>query len=318
MTEQGLSESSESSGPLPPSSGQAVSPTSDASTWQDPAVTGTAGTSWQEGTSGGAHAADGSSADGGRAHAAKEEASSVAQSAAGNAKQVADEAAAQARDVAGTAKEQVKNTAAEARQQARSLYEQGRQQVSDQAGVQQERLAGGMRSVASELSSMADSSQEQGLASSLTRQVADYLGQAGEWLEQRDPGQVMEEISSYARRHPVSFMAIAAGLGLVVGRVARSAKDASTQDDTSAGTSTTSTGLSGAGLDGSGTDQSRTYQASTGRSAPYQSDLDESVVAQPGSLQTGGVDTPEEAPASSPSRSDYVDSAWTAPPGGRS
>lgn len=173
--------------------------------------------------------------EGGGTQAPKEEAAHLAQNAAGNAQEVAGVARDRARDVAETTKEQVRSTATEAKQQARTLYEQGRREVSDQAGKQQERLAGGMRSVSAELSSMADSSEEQGLASTLTRQVADYLERAGGWLEAREPAQVLEEVSAYARRHPVSFMAIAAGLGLVVGRVARSAKDAGS-DESSTGT----------------------------------------------------------------------------------
>lgn len=176
------------------------------------------------------------------AKAAKQEAAHLAQSAAGNAQQVADVANDRAHDVAETVKEQAASTASEAKQQAQSLYEQGRREISDQAGKQQERLAGGMRAVSSELSSMAESSQEQGLASTVTRQVADYLERAGGWLEGRDPAQVMEEVSAYARRHPVSFMAIAAGLGVLVGRVARSAKDASSHQGVDRGGSGSAVG----------------------------------------------------------------------------
>jgi ElaB/YqjD/DUF883 family membrane-anchored ribosome-binding protein len=161
---------------------------------------------------------------------AKEEAARVASEAGNRAKDVKDVATEQARDVARTAKEQVKDSTAEARYQARSLFEQARREVTDQADGQQQRLAGGLHSFSSELSSMADGSQEQGLASTVTRQVADYLERAGDWLEQRDPAQALDEVSRYARRHPGTFIAIAAGLGVLVGRVARSAKDSSDGD----------------------------------------------------------------------------------------
>lgn len=157
---------------------------------------------------------------------AKQEAAHLADSAASSAHEVAGTAADRAQSVAQTAKEQAKDTAAETKQQVRSLLETGREQVSNQAGVQQQRLAGGLRSLSSELSTMADSSKQQGPASYVTRQLADSSDRIGDWLEKREPTQVMDEVAGYARRHPVAFMGIAAGLGLLVGRVVRGAKDA--------------------------------------------------------------------------------------------
>lgn len=204
---------------------------------------------------------------GGGTESVKDEAQQVAGRAADGAEQVAGVAADRASDVAETAKEQVKDTAAEAKQQARSLYEQGRQEITDQAGAQQQRLAGGMRSVSSELSSMAQSSQEPGLATTVAQQLAERLDSAGSWLEQREPAQVLDEVSRYARRHPVAFMAIAAGLGLLAGRVARSAKDAA-GDSSSGGSGTaTSTGPSGRGAQPYGTPPAQPY--STTGTQPY-------------------------------------------------
>lgn len=241
----------------------------------------------------------------GTGQAAKEEATHVAQSAASNAQDVAGVASDRARDVTNTAKEQARSTGTEAKQQARTLYEQGRREISDQAGKQQERLAGGMRSVSSELSSMADASQEQGLASTLTRQVADYLGRAGVWLEDRDPSQVMDEVSSYARRHPVSFMAIAAGLGLLVGRVARGAKDASSAQDGGdlTGGATTSrygadeqTGVSsastGAAYPTTAEGIGETYASTAAKAATYPTTAGSSATTYPSTAGTTGEPYP--------------------------
>lgn len=167
---------------------------------------------------------------------AKDEAAHLADSAASSVQKVAGTAADNAQKVTQSAKEQVKDTAAEAKQQARSLLEMGREQVSTQAGAQQQRLAGGLRSLSSELSTMAESSEEHGLASQVTRQLADSSDRIGGWLEQREPTQVMDEVAGYARRHPVAFMAIAAGLGLLVGRVVRGVKDADSGGGTEYGT----------------------------------------------------------------------------------
>lgn len=177
--------------------------------------------------------------------AAKEEAAHLADSAASGAQEVAGTAADRAQEVTETAKEQVKDTAAEAKQQARSLLEMGREQVGTQAGAQQQRLASGLRSLSSELSTMADSSQQHGLASQVTRQLADSSDQIGSWLEQREPTQVIDEVAGYARRHPVAFMGIAAGLGLLVGRVVRAAKDATSAGGAEHGTGSASGSGSG-------------------------------------------------------------------------
>ncbi|TDE91554.1 hypothetical protein EXU48_15520 [Occultella glacieicola] len=157
---------------------------------------------------------------------AKDEAAHVASEVSDRARVVKDVATDQVQDVARAVKEQARDTASEARYQARSLFEQARREVIDQAGGQQQRLSEGLRSFSSDLSSMADSDQGQGLAGAMTRQVADYLERAGDWLQQRDPAQALDEVSRYARRHPGTFMAIAAGLGLLAGRVARGAKEA--------------------------------------------------------------------------------------------
>lgn len=169
---------------------------------------------------------------------AKQEASAVAQTAGEGAREVTDTAREQAgetaqvakekaQETAGLATEKAKETVAEARSQARDLYEQGRAQLTDQAGSQQRRLAGGLRSFSGELTSMADGAQEQGMASDLARQASSYVDRLGRWFDGREPGDVVDEVSRYARRHPGTFLAVAAGLGLLAGRVARSLKDES-------------------------------------------------------------------------------------------
>ncbi|WP_154793980.1 hypothetical protein [Occultella kanbiaonis] len=217
---------------------------------------------------------------------AKEEATRVASEARNRAQDVKDVAIEQARDVARTTKEQVRVSAAEARYQAQSLFEQARREFTDQADGQQQRLAGGLRSFSSELSSMADSSQEQGLAGTVTRQAADYLLRAGDWLEQRDSAQALDEVSRYARRHPGTFIAIAAGLGVLVGRVARSAKDAGDNDQADSGRADTTqpTGRTAAGPVRRSVSAERTGATPSSMSA---------VPASPGPASTAAAGAPD-------------------------
>ncbi|MFB2596675.1 hypothetical protein ACEXQE_02680 [Herbiconiux sp. P17] len=143
----------------------------------------------------------------------------AAKEAAGDLKNTAAE---QAGTVAGTAKDEAKNVAREAKSQAKDLYYQTQAELKEQAGVQQQRVASGLRGLGDELGSMASNSDNPGLASDLVRQVSDRAGSAASWLDSRDPGSLLNEVKSYARRKPGTFIAVAAIAGVVAGRLTRS------------------------------------------------------------------------------------------------
>lgn len=132
-----------------------------------------------------------------------------------------DTATEQAGNIAGTAKDEAKNVAHETKSQAKDLFAQTQSELKEQAGAQQQRVASGLRSLGDELGSMAGSSEQQGLASDLVRQVADRAGSAASWLDARDPGSLLHEVTSYARRKPGTFIAAAAIAGVVAGRLTR-------------------------------------------------------------------------------------------------
>lgn len=139
--------------------------------------------------------------------------------------QVADTAKGGAQNVAGTAKSEVKRTTGEAQRQARDLLRQSQSELTDQAGAQQERLAGGLRTFSSQLGQMVDGAEQDGMAAHLVRWASEKAEGAGQWLQQREPGQVVDEVKQFARRRPGVFLLAAAGLGVAVGRVARSMRD---------------------------------------------------------------------------------------------
>ncbi|MBM0276828.1 hypothetical protein [Micromonospora tarensis] len=123
--------------------------------------------------------------------------------------------------VAHTAAEQGGQVAAEARRQAQQLTGQATGQLRDQAQTQQRRAAEGLRDLGQNLSSMADRDGDSGLAGQVVRRAGDAAQQAAGWLNEREPGEVLDEVRSYARRHPGTFLASAAVAGLLVGRLAR-------------------------------------------------------------------------------------------------
>jgi hypothetical protein len=169
----------------------------------------------------GSAAGNGSTTESARVAAAtaKDEARSVAADAKQGTRQVADTAKAEARDVA-----------AQTQQQARELFNQLRSEATDQASGQAQRAAGGLRTLASELGEMADGGQHHGVASDVARQASDRARGFADWLEQREPGDILNEARDFARRKPGTFLVAAAALGILGGRLTRGlADDDSTQ-----------------------------------------------------------------------------------------
>ena len=113
------------------------------------------------------------------------------------------------------AKEQAGEVMSEARDQARTLFDRTRSEMGSQAASQQKRAAESLRSLSGELRSMAGSQQESGMATGLAQQAADKAGQLASWLQDREPGDLLDEVSSFARRRPGAFLALAAGAGVI-------------------------------------------------------------------------------------------------------
>ncbi len=134
---------------------------------------------------------------------------------------VAGGAADAAKNVAGVAKEQAGQVTAEAGRQAKQLVGQAGSELSSQASTQQQRAAVGLRSVAEQLKSMADGSQQSGVATDLASQASEKVHQVAGWLENREPADILDEVRSFARQRPGVFLLAALGAGIVAGRLAR-------------------------------------------------------------------------------------------------
>ncbi|MDJ0355615.1 hypothetical protein [Paenarthrobacter sp. PH39-S1] len=141
--------------------------------------------------------------------------------------------------VAETAKDETTQVVSEVAFQAKDLLAQVRTDLVDQADAQQQRLAGGLRSVADELHSMANSSDQSGTASDLVRQTADRSASLASWLEGRNPGSLLEEVRGFARQRPVAFLALACGVGILAGRLTRGLSAGASSGGTANGTLTT-------------------------------------------------------------------------------
>lgn len=136
-----------------------------------------------------------------------------------------------AADVAQTATEKAKDVAQETKKQARDLVGEARGQLTEQAGAQHRNLVSNLHALADELNGMAQRSENGGVATDLVSQAGDRAKSAAGWLDQREPGDLVQEVRRFARQRPGTFLLGAALAGLVVGRLTRGAVDAHSSDN---------------------------------------------------------------------------------------
>jgi ElaB/YqjD/DUF883 family membrane-anchored ribosome-binding protein len=156
----------------------------------------------------------------------------VAETAKSEASNVASTAADGARDVAGEAGAQAKAVVGEAKQQIDRLVSQGRDELRQQAEQRNSQAVGQLRTLSEQLGALLQGRPEAagplvGYASDLQYRIRRLAAR----MEQGGPQGVVDDIAQFARRRPGAFLAGAAGVGFVVGRIAR-AGAASQQADT--------------------------------------------------------------------------------------
>jgi hypothetical protein len=144
----------------------------------------------------------------------------VAKEEAQNLGQTASQAGGQ---VASTAADQAKEVVQETQRQAKDLLDQGRSQLKDQSIAQQQKAAQGLTSLAQEMRGLADGSSQgaPGPARDLLQQAAGLVENFSAKLQNREPAQLLDEVRSFARRKPGTFLIGAALLGVAAGRLTR-------------------------------------------------------------------------------------------------
>jgi uncharacterized protein YjbJ (UPF0337 family) len=156
--------------------------------------------------------------------------------------QVGSAAADAGRHVAGTAKEQAGQVAQQARREAKDLYQQARGQAAEQARTGQRKAGDALRSLAAELHEMAGG-EHHGPASDLAAQAAGRVDDLAGWLDSREPGDLVDEVRTFARRRPGLFLAGAALAGVLAGRLTRGVVDANRDTDNRGGAPRPAAGL---------------------------------------------------------------------------
>ena len=226
----------------------------------------------------------------------KEQAKQVAGTAADEAKQTAGTARDEAKNVAGTAKDEARNVMEESKAQAQDLLQEARSQVDEQSRTQRDRLVGTLRTFGDDIEKMANGEQVSGgMAQDLARQVAERARDISGRIDGREPVELLDEVRSFARRRPGTFLLGALAAGVVAGRLTRGAKDGQSQE--TAGSETPlydDVRGTAAGAPTAGTGSPETppaYPAGSGVGEPGTT-MDQPLSAPPG--------TPGAAPADSP------------------
>ncbi|WP_029431480.1 hypothetical protein [Blastococcus sp. URHD0036] len=170
-----------------------------------------------------------STSDTSKADVAKDEARAVGQTAAQGASQVAS-----------TAADQASQVVQETKAQAQDVLAQGRDQLRQQVVTQQQKAGQGLAGLADALRGMAEgNAPAPGPAADLVRQGAGKVEEFAHLLQNREPAALLEDIRSFARRNPGTFLLGAALAGVVAGRLTSGVKAAHSDSGTS------STGTSG-------------------------------------------------------------------------
>jgi len=146
--------------------------------------------------------------------------------------EVGDHAKSAVTDVKDSAADRAREVAAEAKGQAQNLVEESRATLAGHANTQVNRLGETLTQLADELHRMASNSEQNGTAGPLVRELADRTQGIAQRIQGREAGDLLGEVRDFARRRPGAFLAGAAGLGFLAGRVGRGLRDAQSDGGT--------------------------------------------------------------------------------------
>jgi hypothetical protein len=172
-------------------------------------------------------------------------------------------------EVAQTATDAAKNVAQETTSQAKQLAGKTGEQITEQANVQKDALVGGLRSLVDQLSAMTDHADNDGIAVELAGQARDRARSAADWLDAREPNEVVDGIRTLGRDRPGAYLAGALAAGVLAGRLTR--------------------GVAAVHSDGAGSAQPSGSGAAGTGGGEHRSDVDTADAPGPGSAPQGGL-----------------------------
>ncbi|MGP3969918.1 hypothetical protein [Streptomyces sp. 6N223] len=99
--------------------------------------------------------------------------------------------------------------------------DQAQRQAQQQAERQTQRTAGTVRQWADDLARMAERAPDDSPTREIVARAADGGRRAADYLEDRGPRGVVDDVQGFARQRPAAFLGGAALAGFAVGRLAR-------------------------------------------------------------------------------------------------
>lgn len=181
--------------------------------------------------------------------------------ASGTAQQAKESAKQTASEVAGTAKEQGQRVASEVGHQARSVVSDVRQSVTGQVRTGHSKLAEAVRSFSDEIGGMGGDTSSP--AGKVVQQLSHTGRRAADYLEDRGPEGLLDDVQNFARRKPGTFLLAMAAAGFVVGRLGKSTTKAARSDSDSVGSHSYESGGTPAGVYTGGYDTTGSYATGT-------------------------------------------------------
>lgn len=200
----------------------------------------------------------------GKADQAKQEAGQLGQTAKQQAAEVKDTAVQATSQVADTAKQEAAQVVDQAKDQIRGLIDTTLGEVRGRTKDGQSAVANTIKSLADELGQMTGANTTSGPVAQFAGDLADRGNRLSTWLENSEPDDVLVEVRRYAARRPGAFLAIAAGAGLLVGRLARGTKEVVSDEKQSREALTTYRQQQFTGTQYAGTEYTAGYQRPVG------------------------------------------------------
>lgn len=118
----------------------------------------------------------------------------------------------------------------QAKKQVGRVLDDARDKARHQANDQAHRAAGALREMANQLSSMADSSDEEGVMVDMANDGADRIRSVANHIDANGFDGIMNDIQGFARRRPGAFIAAGMGAGMLIGRFFRASDTESMKD----------------------------------------------------------------------------------------
>jgi len=153
------------------------------------------------------------------------EAQQVKQTAADQAQALKETTVEAAAELGGTAKAEAQQVATEAVDQIRTLVDTTRTEVRSRAADGQQALTGTLAGLTDELGRITRGETTNGPVAQFAGELASRGENLTRWLQGHEPEDVLVEVRRFAARRPVAFLALAAGAGMLAGRVARGTRE---------------------------------------------------------------------------------------------